>query len=52
MAYETEVQNGTIGYFNLGGGPHIFRAKDIEVHARDASGNLSTGLNTEVYDCP
>lgn len=38
----TSVQHGTFGIFNLGGGPAIFPAMNIVVHAEDAFGNAST----------
>ncbi len=49
--FETSVQNGTFGYFNLGGGPFFFPAMNIVVHAKDATGNTST-FNPPLYDCP
>ena len=50
--WTSDVQEDTtIGYFNLGGGPHIFPAMNIEVHAVDAWGNEST-YDAPLYDCP
>ncbi len=51
VAQVSEVDHGTFGYFNLGGGPVIFPAMNIMVHAEDASGNQSS-VNPGLYDCP
>lgn len=46
----TSVEHGTFGIFNLGGGPAIFPAMNIVVHAEDAFGNDSTFV-PPLYDC-
>lgn len=40
--FTSDVEHGEFGYFNLGGGPFIFPAMNIVVHAKDAWGNEST----------
>jgi len=47
----SETDHGAIGYFNLGGGPILFPAMNIVVHAKDSWGNEST-FNPPLYDCP
>jgi hypothetical protein len=52
IALQSDVEEDTtFGYFNLGGGPIIFPAMSIEVHAMDAWGNEST-LEPPLKDCP